>query len=158
MGFRLKFRSGLGIGRAAKRVWKGIFQPIEKAGKQLLSPFRQGKEMAKAMEDQAKREEQWRDDARRRQDELDAINDKRKKQEDQIADERRRTEQMKNNLDDQDKNLTDKKTEYNGGSGNSGSGVLINEEELKRNQGNAQNNGGNLDDYRERLKRMMMKK
>ncbi len=149
MGFRF---------RGFRRAIKGIFRPIEKIGKGILSPFRQGKEMAKAMGKQAEREEQWRKDAERRQEELDSINAGRKKQEDQIADERRRTEQMKNNLDDQDKTIVDNKVEYSGGSGNAGSGVLINEEELKRNQGNAQNNDGNLDDYRERLKRMMMKK
>lgn len=156
MGFRL--RSGLGLGRLGKRVLKGIFRPVENLGKQLLSPFRQGKEMAKAMEEQANREEQWRKDAQKRQEELDKLAEGKKKQEDQIADERKRAEQMKNNLDDQDKNLVEKKSEYNGGSGNIGGGVLINEEELKRNQGNAQSNGGNLDDYRERLKRMMTKR
>lgn len=153
MGFRFR-----GIGRSFSRSIKRVFKPIENVGKGLLSPFRQGRQMSKAMEEQAEREEQWRRDAERRQGELDSINAGRKKQEDQIAEERRRTEQIKNNLDDQDKNLIDKKTEYNGGSGNAGSGVLINEEELKRNQGNAQSNGENLDDYRERLKRMMMKK
>ena len=97
-------------------------------------------------------------EAEKRQNELDSINAGKKRQEDQIAEERRRTEQMKNNLDDQDKTISEKATEYNGGSANAGSGVLINEEEIKRNQGNAQSNGGDLDDYRERLKRMMAKK
>lgn len=154
----LRIRSGLGIGRAIKRAWKRTFRPIENMAKHVLFPFRQGKEMAKAIENQAEMEEQWRNDAIKRQEQLDSINDKRKKQEDRIADERRRTEQMKNNLDDQDKNLSEKKTEYNGGSGNSGGAVLIDEDELKRNQGSEQSNNAGLDDYRERLKKLMMKK
>lgn len=149
---RFRFRGGF------RRVIRGIFRPIEKIGKGILSPFRQGKEMSKALQQQAEREEEWRIEAEKRQSELDSINAGKKKQEDQIAEERRRTEQMKNNLDDQDKTIVDKKTEYSGGSANAGSGVLINEEEISKNQGNAQSNGGNLDDYRERLKRMMAKK
>lgn len=157
MGFRLRLRSGLGIGRLGKKIWKSIFKPVERIGRKIFEPFKQGKNIVKAMEDQANKEEQWRQDAQKRQEELDRLNDNRKKREDEIAEERRRTEAMKNNLDDQDKDLVEKKSEYNGGSGNVGSGVLINEEELKRNQGNAQNNIAGLDDYRERLKRMMMK-
>lgn len=149
---RFRFRGGF------RRVIRGIFRPIEKIGKGILSPFRQGKEMSKALQQQAEREEEWRIEAEKRQSELDSINAGKKRQEDQIAEERRRTEQMKNNLDDQDKTIVDKKTEYSGGSANAGSGVLINEEEISKNQGNAQSNGGNLDDYRERLKRMMAKK
>lgn len=149
---RFRFRGGF------RRVIRGIFRPIEKIGKGILSPFRQGKEMSKALQQQAEREEEWRIEAEKRQNELDSINAGKKRQEDQIAEERRRTEQMKNNLDDQDKTIVDKKTEYSGGSANAGSGVLINEEEISKNQGNAQSNGGNLDDYRERLKRMMAKK
>ena len=144
--------------RGFRRAIRGIFRPIEKIGKSILSPFRQGKEMSKALQQQAEREEEWRIEAEKRQSELDSINAGKKRQEDQIAEERRRTEQMKNNLDDQDKTIVDKKTEYSGGSANAGSGVLINEEEISKNQGNAQSNGGNLDDYRERLKRMMAKK
>ena len=149
MGFRF---------RGFRRAIRGLFKPIEKIGKGILSPFRQGKDMAKALQEQSEREEEWRMEAEKRQNELDSINAGKKRQEDQIAEERRRTEQMKNNLDDQDKTITEKTTEYNGGSANAGSGVLINEEEIKRNQGNAQSNGGDLDDYRERLKRMMAKK
>lgn len=157
MGFRFRRMRGFGIGRAVKRAWKRTFRPIENLGKGLLAPFRQGKEMSKAMKERAEKEEQWMNDAQKRQEELDAINSNKKKQEDQIADERRRTEQIKNSLDDQDRAIIDRKTEYNGGSGNIGSGVLINEEELKRNQGNAQSNSVGLDDYRERLKKMMMR-